>query len=34
MSTDVIKEIEKELAKVSDPELHRPITELRMVESI
>ena len=34
MSTDLIKEIEKELAKVSDPELHRPITELRMVESI
>jgi ATP-binding protein involved in chromosome partitioning len=34
MSADVIKQIEEELAKVSDPELHRPITELRMVESI
>ena len=34
MTNPLIAEIEAELAKVSDPELHRPITELGMVESI
>lgn len=34
MTSQVIQAIETELAKVSDPELHRPITELGMVESI
>ena len=34
MSEDIKSAIESELAKVSDPELHRPITELGMVEQI
>ena len=34
MTNPVIQAIEAELAKVSDPELHRPITELGMVEAI
>ncbi len=34
MTNPLIQAIEVELAKVSDPELHRPITELGMVESI
>lgn len=34
MTDAVIQAIEAELAKVSDPELHRPITELGMVEAI
>jgi ATP-binding protein involved in chromosome partitioning len=34
MSEAIIAEIREELAKVSDPELHRPITELGMVENI
>lgn len=34
MTESIIKAIELELAKVSDPELHRPITELGMVEAI
>lgn len=34
MSETLIKAIEAELAKVSDPELHRPITELGMVERV
>jgi len=32
--TSTVEAIRSELAKVSDPELHRPITELGMVESI
>lgn len=34
MSEAIKSAIESELAKVSDPELHRPITELGMVEQI
>lgn len=34
MSDSIKSAIESELAKVSDPELHRPITELGMVERI
>jgi len=34
MSEAIISAISAELAKVSDPELHRPITELGMVERI
>lgn len=34
MSKEIKSAIESELAKVSDPELHRPITELGMVEQI
>lgn len=34
MSEAIISAIRAELAKVSDPELHRPITELGMVEQI
>lgn len=34
MNETIISEIREELAKVQDPELHRPITELGMVESI
>lgn len=34
MSESIITAISAELAKVSDPELHRPITELGMVERI
>ena len=34
MSDSIISAIRDELAKVSDPELHRPITELGMVERI
>ncbi len=34
MSEEIISAINAELAKVSDPELHRPITELGMVERI
>jgi ATP-binding protein involved in chromosome partitioning len=34
MSEAIKSAIESELAKVSDPELHRPITELGMVERI
>ncbi|WP_025272128.1 Mrp/NBP35 family ATP-binding protein [Haloglycomyces albus] len=33
-TADVIAAIRAELAKVNDPEIHRPITELGMVESI
>jgi len=34
MSTDVIERIHKALAGVQDPELHRPLPELGMVESV
>ena len=34
MSSELIAEIHKALATVSDPELHRPIPELGMVESV
>lgn len=34
MSTDLIAEINAALATVIDPEIHRPITELDMVESV
>jgi ATP-binding protein involved in chromosome partitioning len=34
MSSDLIAEINKALATVSDPELHRPLPELGMVESV
>ena len=34
MSEAIISAISAELDKVSDPELHRPITELGMVERI
>jgi len=34
MSNQIIEEITKALGQVSDPELHRPLTELGMVESV
>ena len=34
MSSEVVKEIHAALATVSDPELHRPIPDLGMVESV
>ena len=34
MSNQIIEEIIKALGQVSDPELHRPLTELGMVESV
>ncbi|MEY2679361.1 MAG: hypothetical protein RLZZ160_439, partial [Actinomycetota bacterium] len=34
MSSELIAEINKALATVSDPELHRPLPELGMVESV
>jgi ATP-binding protein involved in chromosome partitioning len=30
----VLEEIESALEKVQDPELHRPLTELGMIESV
>jgi len=34
MSSELIAEVNKALATVSDPELHRPLPELGMVESV
>ena len=34
MSSEVVKEIQAALATVSDPELHRPLPDLGMVESV
>jgi ATP-binding protein involved in chromosome partitioning len=34
MSSQIIEEITKALGQVSDPELHRPLTELGMVDSV
>ena len=34
MNNQIIEEITKALGQVSDPELHRPLTELGMVESV
>jgi len=34
MSSEVVKEIHAALATVSDPELHRPLPDLGMVESV
>ena len=34
MSSDVIERIHKALDGVSDPELHRPLPELGMVQSV
>ena len=34
MSSEVVKAIHAALATVSDPELHRPLPDLGMVESV